>query len=119
MICNKDNRQEAIERDPKAVGVYKETTETDTLELAGHVPVEISGLIASFLGRLKMNSVSVQVCGKSKCKVGFIVPGCYRARPKCRKFANILSKELKDVKERYPYFDFELEEVTISKCIYS
>ena len=71
LICNKDNRQEAIERDPKAI--------------------EISGLIARFLGMLKMNSVSVQVCAKSKCKVDLIVPGCYRARPKRRKLVNILS----------------------------
>lgn len=61
LTCNKDNRQKAIERDPNTLGVYKETTETDTLELAGHVSIEISGLIASFLGGLKMNFVSVRV----------------------------------------------------------
>ena len=61
LICNKDNRQKPIERDPNTLGVYKETTDTDTLELAGHVSIGISALIASFLGVLKMNSFSVQV----------------------------------------------------------
>lgn len=112
--CMKDNRQEAIEYDPNAVGVYKET-EHDTLELAGHVPIEISRLIAGFLGASEMNSVSVQVCGRRKREVGLIVPGCYIASAKRRKFTSILSKELKDVKERYPYFDFELVQDMISK----
>ena len=62
-----------------------------------------------------MNSVSVQVCGKRKHEVCLIVPGCYRARAKRRKFADIFSKELKVMKSKYAYFDFELEQDTISK----
>ena len=62
-----------------------------------------------------MISVSVQVCGKRKRKVGLNVPGLYRARMKKSKFGNILAKEIKKITERYPYFDFSLEQDIISK----
>ena len=39
----------------------------------------------------------------------------YTACTRRRKFTSIFSKELKDVKERYPYFNFELEHDMISK----
>ena len=68
------------------------------MELTGRIPIEISRLIAGFIGASEMNSVSVQVCGKRKREVGLIVPGCYIASTKRRKFISILSKELKGVK---------------------
>ena len=46
---------------------------------------------------------------------GLIIPGCYRARAKRKKFADIISKELKVMKSKYVYVDFELEQNTISK----
>ena len=62
-----------------------------------------------------MNSVSVQVCGKRKREVGLNFPGLYRARMKKSGFGNILAKEIKKITERYPYFDFRLEQDIISK----
>ena len=35
------------------------------------------------------------------------------ARIKSRKFTNILSTEMKDIKERYPYFELEIEQYVI------
>jgi len=48
LICKKDNREEAHEYDSNAVGVYKDIAEWDNLELAGHVPVELSRVLAVF-----------------------------------------------------------------------
>ena len=87
-----------------AVGVYKECPEDSSL--VGQVPVELSRLVASFLGASKMNSVSVQICRNRKREVGLIGPGLYRARKMKKKFGKILSKE---VTECYRYFDFSLE----------
>ena len=39
LVCKKDNRQEALEHDPNAVGVYKESSEDSSLALVGHVPI--------------------------------------------------------------------------------
>ena len=36
---------------------------------------------------------------------------------KKRKFGNILAKEIKKITERYPYFDFSLEQDIISKAV--
>ena len=64
LICKKDNREEAQEYDSNAVGVYKDIAERDNLELAGHVPVELSRVLAGFLASKESNSLAVQVCGK-------------------------------------------------------
>ena len=77
LVCKKDNRQEALEHDSNAVGVYKESSEDSSLASVGHVPIELSRLVAGFLGASKKHSVSVQVCGKRKREVGLIVLGLY------------------------------------------
>ena len=48
LICKKDDRQEAIEFDKNAVGVYKKTSTDDQL-LVGHIPIELSRIMAGFL----------------------------------------------------------------------
>ena len=77
LVCKKDNRQEALEHGPNAVGVYKESSEESSLASVGHVPIELSRLVNGFLGASEKHSVSVQVCGKRKREVGLIVLGLY------------------------------------------
>ena len=48
LICKKDNCEEAKEYDSNAVVVYKDIAKRDDLELAGHVPVELSRVLAGF-----------------------------------------------------------------------
>ena len=88
-----------------------------TLELAGHIPIELSQIVAGFLGASEINSVSVQVCGKRKREVGLIISGMYRARTKRRKHVQILSEELQKIAERYPYFEFEIQQNLLSKPV--
>ena len=45
--------------------MYKELPGKETLDLAGHIPIELSRIVAGFLGASEMNSVSVQI----KCVV--------------------------------------------------
>ena len=59
LVCKKDNRQEELEHDPNAIGVYKECSEDSRLALVGHILIEFSRLVAGFLGASKMNLVSV------------------------------------------------------------
>ena len=42
--------------------------------------------------------------------MGLVVPGCNRARTNQKKVADILSQEIKKIKERYPYFKLDIEE---------
>ena len=83
-----------LEHDPNTIGVYKEYSEDSSLALVGHVLTELSRLVVGFLGAAKVNSVSVQVCGKRRRKVSLNVPGLYQARMKKSKFGNILAKEI-------------------------
>ena len=76
------------------------------------VAIELSRLVASFLGATKMNSASVQVCRNRKREVSLIVPELYRARMKKSRFGKILAKE---ITERYRYFDLSLEQDIIFK----
>ena len=69
-----------------------------------HVPIELSRVLAGFLAASETNSLTVKVCGKRKREVGLVAPGCYRARTNRKKVADILSQEIKKIKERYPYF---------------
>ena len=59
LACKKENREEASEHDPSAVGVYKESSEDRSLALVGHVRTELSRQVAGFLGASKKHSVSV------------------------------------------------------------
>ena len=78
LIYKKDNREEAKEYDLHAVGVYKKSPNEGNLDLTGHVPIELSRVLAGFLAVSEMNSLTVKVCGKRE--VGLVVPGCYQAR---------------------------------------
>ena len=42
--------------------------------------------------------------------MGLVVPGCYRARTNRKKVADILSQEIKKIKERCPYFELDIEQ---------
>ena len=100
LICKKDNREEAQEYDSNAVGVYKDIAERDDLELAGQVPVELSRVLAGFLASNESKSLTVQVCRKRRREVSLVIPGCSNARTSRKKTADILSTEIKNIKER-------------------
>ena len=80
------------------------------MELAGHVPVELSRVLAGILASDESNSLTVQVCGKRKRDVGLVIPGCYNARTSRKKIADILSTEIKNIKECYPHFELDIEQ---------
>ena len=113
--CEKDNRAEALEYDSNAVGVYKYTGSkssdcANNVRLVGHVPIELSRLVATFLNALQGNIVEVEVCGKRKREVGLVVPGIFKARTKSKVCARILHEELTRIKDTYTHFEFEYEQ---------
>ena len=46
--------------------MYKQLPERDDLDLVGHVPIELSRVLAGFLAASETNSLTVQVCVKRK-----------------------------------------------------
>ena len=65
--------------------------------------------------RLLERGVYFKVCGKRKREVGLIVPGFYRARTNRKKVAEILSRGIKKIKERYSYFELHIEQDAVRK----
>ena len=105
----KDNRQEALDHDEHAVGVYKfESDDAETM-LVGHVPIELSMLLSRFLKESEKNAVEVKVCGKRGREVGLVIPGHYKARTKSRSHCKILDRELNYMKTKYSHFEIEHE----------
>ena len=101
LLCKKDNRQEALDHDEHAVGVYKfESDDAETM-LVGHVPIELSMLLSRFLKASEKNAVEVKVCGKRRREVGLVILGHYKARTKSRSHCKILDRELNYMKTKY------------------
>ena len=120
LICKKDNREEAKEYHLHAVGVYKESPDEENLDVIGHVPIELSRVLVGccfwlLLAASETNSLTVKVCGKRELEVGLVVFGCYRASTNRKKVADILSQEIKKKKERYPYFELDIEQDAVRK----
>ena len=93
----KDNREEALSHDKYSVGVFKR----DEI-LVGHVPIEISRIIAHY--------VSATVVGPRKREIGLVVPAKLSAYATDRRVADILSKEILKFKIKYSHFDLQYEE---------
>ena len=100
--CKKDNRQEALDHDEHAVGVYKfESDDAETIEL--------SMLLSRLLKASEKNAVEVKVCGKRRREIGLVIPGHYKARTKSRSQCKILDRELNYMKTKYSHFEIEHE----------
>ena len=67
-----------------------------------------SRALGDFLAPSETNLVTVKFFGKRKREVDLLVPGCYRATTKRKKVADVLSTEIKKIKERYSYFNLRL-----------
>ena len=107
--CRKDNRQEALDHDVHAVGVYTSGSTEEEPMLVGHVPIELSMLLSRFLNASEMNTLEVKVCGKRRREVGLVIPGNYTARTKSRSYSKILDRELNVLKVKYSHFEIEHE----------
>ena len=93
VLARKDTREEAIEYDKYAIGIFKKQE-----KLVGHIPIELSQLIYHFLNESNENFIEASVSGKRKRDIGLIVPAKYVAFTKSKRMANILQSELKNKK---------------------
>ena len=114
LICKTDTREEAMEYDKNAIGVFKSD---DPETLVGHLPIEISCLLTYFLEASLENKLNVTVIGKRRREVGLVVPAKYAALTKNKKFANVLAGKLQEKKRKHPNFEFEITTTTVTKVI--
>ena len=116
LICRTDTREEAIEHDKNAIGVFKSG---DKETLVGHLPIEISCLLTNFLKAAPENKLDAIVVGKRKREVGLIVPAKYVALTKNKTFANILFNKLQEKEKKHTNFELDVITTTVTnvtKC---
>ena len=112
LICRTDTREEVIEYDKNAIGVFKSG---DKETLVGHLPIEISCLLTNFLMKAAPeNKLDAIVVGKRKREVGLIVPAKYVALTKNKTFANILFNKLQEKKKNHPNFELDVITTTVT-----
>ena len=79
-----DTREEAMEYDKHAIGIYKSE---NSKSLVGYLPMVISCLLTNFLNAGSENKHQAIVIGKRKGEMGLIVPAKYFAVTKDKRFA--------------------------------
>ena len=105
LICKADNREEAIEYDKNAIGVFK-TGDPETL--VGHLPIELSCLLKYFPEASPENNLIAVVTRKRKRGAGLVVPAKYEALTKNKTFASILLQKLTEKKRKHSNFEFDI-----------
>ena len=107
--CREDDRKEAKQHDEYAIGTYLENNTSN--ELAGHVPMELSYLIYTFLRACKDNEVSVKVTGSRRLENGLVVPGTFKARTPSKAIATTFEREILRLKELCAHMDISVEKL--------
>ena len=83
-----------------------------------HSSISMSyGVLADFLDPSETNLLNVKFWGKRKGEVCLLVPGCYQAKTNRMTVADVLSTEIKKIKERYSYFRLEIIQDAIRKTL--
>ena len=105
--CREDNCKEAKQHDEYAIGTYLEANTGN--ELVGHVPMELSYVIYTFLRAYDDNEVSVKVAGSRRLENRLVVPGTFKARTPSRAIATKFEREILRLKELCAHMDISVE----------
>ena len=100
----KDTRDEALEYNKYAIGIFKEQQE----ELVRHTPIELSQLLYHFLNKSNENFLKAAVSGKRMREIGLAVLAKYAVFTKTQRTANILHSEVKNKKGKYSLLNLEI-----------
>ena len=90
-MCRKDERKEAKEHDEYAVGTFIQ----ESSKLVGHLPIELSFLVFTFLRAHEDNQV---VVGSRKLENGLVIPGTFKVT-RSRRLGAKIYEELNKVKQ--------------------
>ena len=105
--CREDDRKEAKQHDEYAIGTYLEANTGS--ELVGHVPMELSYLVYTYLRAYDDNEVSAKVTGSRRLENGLVVPGTFKARTTSWAIATKFEREILRLKELWAHMDISVE----------
>ena len=118
LVCKNDKREEAKAYDDFAVGLYKDGKDSSGSSdvLVGHVPIELSHLICTFLNAEDSNEGNAEVIGKRTLENGLVVPAIYSLRTRNKNISDVLNRELQAIKEKVKYMNIAIEK-TVKKPV--
>ena len=106
LVFRKDDLKEIIEHDEYAVGTFIQ----ENSKLVGHVPIELSFLVFTFLRAHEDNQVVVEVTGSRKLENDLIIPGNFKTVTRSRRLGAKLYEQLDKVKQLCPRMDISIKE---------
>jgi len=119
LTCKRDSREEAKAYDDFAVSLFKSPDSSGGSDvLVGHVPIELSHLVCTFLDAEDSNEGRAEVIGKRTLENELVVPAVYTLRTKNKNISDVLVRELQGIKEKVKYMDITIEK-TVTKPVLS
>ena len=117
LLCKNDKREEAKAYDDFAVGLYKDGKDSSSCSdvLVGHVPIELSHLVCTFLNAQDSNESDAEVIGKRTLENGLVVPAIYSLRTRNKNISDVLNRELQAIKEKMKYKNVVIEKTVKKK----
>ena len=106
LACRNDDHKEAKEHNEYAVGTYLEADNK-----LGHVPIELSFLMLTFLKAHHENKVQVKVTGSRRLENRLVAPGAFLARTTSRAIATKFEEEIIRLKELCTHMDITVEKL--------
>ena len=102
-VCKKDDRKEPeVDQKPEFI-------------LVGHLPMELSFLMHSFLKSRDDNILIAEIIGARKRENGLVVPCVYHGRSTSFQVAKILKKQLTKASALYKHMKIEVSGTAIIK----
>ena len=116
LVCKNDKREEAKPYDDFAVGLYKDAKDSSggSDVLVGHVPIELSHVVCTFLNAEDSNEGDAEVIGKRTLENGVVVPAIFSLRTRNMNISDVLNRELQAIKEKVKYMNIAIEK-TVKK----
>ena len=90
-----------------AVGTFIQ----ESSKLVGHVPIELSFLVFTFLRAHEDNQVVVEVTGSRKLENGLVIPGTFKAVTRSRRLGAKFYEERNKVKQLCADMDISIKEM--------
>ena len=119
LVCKKDDREEAAVYDTSATGVYKELNydEGHQVILVGHLHMEISFLMNSFLKSREENTLIAEVTGSRKRENRLVVPCIHHGCSPSHQVAKTLKNKLCKTSKLYAHMQIEVLDTPVIRKV--
>ena len=121
LVCKNDKREEAKAYDDFAVGLHicndgKDSSGSSDV-VVGHVAIELSHLVCTFLNVEDSNEGHAKVIGKRTLEKGLVDPAIYSLRTRNKNISDVLNRELQAIREKVKYMNIQCHRKNCKKMV--